>query len=152
MNDYGNPENQKKYGVVYDMYGIYIDWKIDNNIFAEWGVCDPLGIDKFEDFYALDCWQIAKINIARIEMLVLDVNLTHFSYDRMTKVNKTVLEDNIAGSEVAQRLADWQREIGLLPLNQLKLYRSIVRGDGNTVEFVYKSETGAINSLGSKRV
>ena len=75
MLDYGNKKMMQKYGLAYDIYGIYIDWKIDHNIFPDWGVKDPHNIDKFEDMYEGTYWQVAKVQISGKEFLIIDVDL-----------------------------------------------------------------------------
>lgn len=98
MKNYGNNKLMKiKYGLVYELYGIYIDWQIDHNIFPQLGVRDPNGIEKFEDFYAKCSWQVAKVRVAGAERLLVDIDLAYFSYCGRTRLKKTVLEDKIEG-------------------------------------------------------
>lgn len=127
MKNYGKKELMTtKYGLVYELYGIYVDWQIDHDIFPQLGVRDPNGIEKFEDFYAKCSWQVAKVRVAGAERLMVDIDLAYFSYCGRTGLKITVLEDKIAGGEILKRLVDWSKITGLAPLEQLKYYLNLV--------------------------
>lgn len=137
MKDYGTPIMQKKFGLLYDIYGIYIDWKIDNNIFIEHGIADPHGINTFKDFCTKDLWQVATVTIANQDYLIADLNLPHFNYASMTTLNKTILEENIPPWEIIGRILHYHKKTNLPPLNQMKYYIHLVYQQENKIEFVH---------------
>jgi len=93
------------FGIINDLFGIYVDWQIDNNIFG--GTLDPHGIETFEDILKSHQWQLAKVNIGNLTKLIIDIDLKLFSYCNMTRLDKTVLEENITGANILRRLKKW---------------------------------------------
>lgn len=129
MKNQVNQVLEKKHELVYNLYGIYVDWQIDHNIFGD--RIDPHGIHCFEDFLNSSQWQIAKVRIASSERLIFDINLRLFNYCKVTKLEKTVLEEAIPGTEVTQRIKEWYAKTGLAPLYQMTYY---LKGESQYLE------------------
>ena len=122
------------FGIVYDFFGIYVDWQIDNNIFG--GTLDPHGIETFEDMLKSHRWQIAKVKIGNSTKLIVDIDLLRYSYCSMTGLEKTVLEENITGANIMKRLKKWGDRTHLVRLDQGAYYLKVVSKDeGITFNF-----------------
>ena len=126
MWNYGNRKMMQEYGMAYHIYGIYNDWKIDHNLFPEWGVEDPHGIDMFEDMYEENYWQVAKVQISGKELLIIDVDLKYFSYCAMTGLEPTVIANNLPGKNILMRLKEQSDVTGLAVLDQINFYLGAV--------------------------
>ena len=140
--NYDDKEKQQEYGVVFDIFGIYIDWQIDHNIFpSKWKMKEPHNINCFEDLYGKTSWQVAKTRLAGREILFIDLDLKYFSYSNMASLRKTVLEDHIAGCDIRQRLRYHSEKTGLETLNQVQYYLNVNNIDLNgtpSLEIVYR--------------
>ncbi|MCW2279472.1 hypothetical protein [Heliophilum fasciatum] len=131
MHIFGDKNLKKKYGTVYDLFGIYLDWQIDHNIIDHFGIKDPHGIQEFEDFYAQRHWQIARVQIHGVPKLLIDIDLERFSYCSMTGLEKMVLEENRGDRDILKRLMKWSKKTGVAPLEQMKYYLGQVAAASN---------------------
>jgi len=123
----------KDFHIVHDLFRIYVDWQIDNDIFG--GTLDPHGIKTFEDMLKSHQWQIAKVKVGNSTKLIIDIDLLLYSYSRITGLEKTVLEANIYGGNIIKRLKKWSDKTRLTRLDQGANYlKGITKDEGITVK------------------
>ena len=121
----------KDFRIVRDFFGIYVDWQIDNDLFG--GTPDPHGIQTFEDMLNSHQWQIAKVKIGNSTKLIIDIDLSLYSYCSMTGLEKTVLEGSISGANIIKHLKKWSDKTRLARLNQGAYYlKEITKDEGIT--------------------
>lgn len=131
----------KDFQIVNDLFRIYVDWQIDNDIFG--GTLDPHGIKTFEDMLKSHQWQIAKVKVGNSTKIIVDIDLSLYSYCRMTGLEKIVLEENIIGGNIIKRLKKWSDKTRLTRLDQGAYYlKGLTKDEGLTFNLHSEADDG----------
>ena len=141
----------KDFHIVHDLFRIYVDRQIDNDIFG--GTLDPHGIKTFEDMLKSHQWQIAKVKVGNSTKLIIDIDLLLYSYCSMTGLEKTVLEENITGANIIKRLKKWGDKTRLARLDQGAYYlKRVTKDEGITIQLNCESDDSREDIPGEKIV
>ncbi len=141
----------KDFQIVYDLFRIYVDWQIDNDIFG--GKVDPHGIKTFEDMLKSHQWQIAKIKIGNSTKLIVDIDLLHYSYCSMTGLEKIVLEETISGANIMKRLKKWSEKTRLARLDLGAYYlKGITKDEEITVNYLNSEADDSREDFPSEKI
>ena|SRR5690554_1813575 len=104
-------------GIIYDLYGIFVDYLIDTN---------PLmAIDdlySYENFKSWKKWYVAKIEIEGKNYLIVDIDLKPYSYCNYISLNKRVLTTGLNSKEAVEELKAYSKILGIDVLNQMEYY------------------------------
>ncbi|CAA7603213.1 Hypothetical protein DEACI_4036 [Acididesulfobacillus acetoxydans] len=109
------------YPTQYNLFGIYVDWQIDNNLIQGLGV-DPHGITSFSDFMEKSRWQIVTVAFAGREMLSLNLTLPKFRLLEMLKIKIQKVNKNNLTVRDATRLMDKYKQKLSLPIFDIVEY------------------------------
>lgn len=101
--------------LVHQIYGIYVDWQIDNNYIKELGK-DPHGITVFEEFFHKYAFRVVEVMYDNEKMLSIDFELQHFSLLNIIGITPVkVIVENISGAKIDD-------ELNRLALNSPEIY------------------------------
>jgi hypothetical protein len=100
---------QKKYPVIYNLFGIYVDWQIDNNqIYSD---TDINGISSFESFLEMNGWKVVEIVLEGNKMITLDIEFPKLKFLNILGIQpKRVLEDKMCAADAEKVLQRYLRE------------------------------------------
>lgn len=101
-----------------DFHAIFADYLIDTN--RLW-VFDSPEFD-YENFYNLEKWEIAKIEIKDETYLILDLDWMNFSYAKYVNYNKRSIKKDMDARTAFDDLVSYSKMLGLPILNQLVFY------------------------------
>jgi hypothetical protein len=74
--------NQKKQPITYNLFGIYVDWQIDNYQGFN-GHPDANVIRKFKDFLDIKGWKVVEIMRKGEKMITLDIEFPKLKFLNM---------------------------------------------------------------------
>lgn len=118
------PNAKDLHPTLYNYYGIYVDWQIDNNLTDDLGT-DPHNISSFDDFIQNDCFELAEFEYDGEKYIGIDINLKYFSFLKILGVfKKKILESSLKGKEVYRRLKVRSKEFNLKIFDMFELYMS----------------------------
>jgi len=126
-----NQEKKLKemYPTQYDMYGIYVDWLIDNNLIEGLGK-DPHNIKTFEDFLGKKDWQVAEIMMNGQNMLSMDIELPKFKLlTRLGIEKKQIIKAGLKGTDTEKALQQCVEAMKLPIFDLIQYYMSHVPWD-----------------------
>lgn len=105
-------------GLVYDMYGIFVDYLIDTNQYM------LLDCPKYnyENFRNLKKWYVAEILIEGKAFLIADIDLGSFSYCNYYGCDKKVLKYGMNSMEVIEELKAFSDLQRIEVLDMLEFY------------------------------
>lgn len=109
---------EKRHGLIYDMYGIFIDYLIDTNRFK--AINGP--VYNYENFQTWRKWEVAKIEIEGKPYLIADIKILSFSYCRYIRHKKRILKYGLNSKEVIEELKAYSKFLGIPILDQLEFY------------------------------
>lgn len=110
--------NNKKEGLIYDIYGILNDYLIDTNQYM--AMNGP--IYNYENFQNWEKWEAAKIEIGNQDFLILDIDLNKFSYCKYIRHEKTVLKSGLNSKNAIKELKSLSISLGIDILDQMEFY------------------------------
>lgn len=105
-------------GLIYDMYGIFIDYLIDTNQFKL--LFSPE--NNFENFCNLKTWGVTKILIEGKTFLIADFNFSSFSYCNYSRCDKKILKSGMNSLEAIEELKTFSHMLGIEVLDILEFY------------------------------
>ena len=105
--------SKTNYPTLYSLFGIYVDWQIDNNLIK--GLRnDPHGINSFQDFLEKSRWQIVEIEYNGQKMLSLNLNLPKLKLLNMLKISVVrVVKSKLPEMDVAKILERYEKKLNL---------------------------------------
>lgn len=115
-------ESNQKNETLNKLFGIYIDWQIDNNLIELLGN-DPHCINSFDDFLNKKNWCIVEIVNNGQKIPCADIVLPKFSLLKMLNIKvEKVLESELSGQIVEQKLMKYKAEYKKAPFDILEYY------------------------------
>lgn len=114
--------------MIYDLYGIFIDYLIDTNPFVA-----MYNSYSYENFQNSKKWYVAKIEIKDKRYLIVDIDLKRFSYCNYVNLDKKILKSNLNSEDAIEELKSYSKLLGLDVLNQMKFY---ISGEAVNYQFV----------------
>lgn len=105
-------------GLVYDMYGIFVDYLIDTNQYM------LLDYPKYnyKNFCNLKKWYVAEIIIEGKAFLIADIDIGSFSYCNYYGCNKRVLKFGMNSLEAIEELKAFSDLLRIEVLDMLEFY------------------------------
>lgn len=102
--------NQKTYPVTYNLFGIYVDWQIDNyQIFNE--NSDINGISSLNCFLEMKGWKVVEIMLEDEKMITLDLEFPKLIFLNMLGIQpERVLEDKMCAAGAEKALISHMKE------------------------------------------
>ena len=103
---------QKKYPQTYNLFGIYVDWQIDNNqIYSD---TDINSISSFESFLEMKGWKVVEIVLEGKRMIALDIEFPNLRFLNMLGIlPERVLSDKMCAADAEYALQRYLEESGL---------------------------------------
>lgn len=114
--------------IIYDLYGIFVDYLIDTNPFMAVN-----SFFSFKNFQNWKKWYVAIIQIKNKTFLIVDINLKPYSYCNYVSLDKKILTSNLNSKDAVEKLKAYSKLSGLDVLNQMKFY---IKGEAVNYEFV----------------
>ncbi|WP_088186884.1 hypothetical protein [Desulfosporosinus sp. FKA] len=120
---------KNNYPTQYNLFGIYVDWQIDNNYIGFLGP-DPHGIDDFSKFLDKNRWQVVTIDFEGQQMLSFNLNLPKFKLleildIKIVKVNR----NKLTGQEALRILEGREKKFKLPVFDIFQCYMANVPAD-----------------------
>ena len=116
--------------IIYDLYGIFVDYLIDTNRFIS---LDDLYT--YNNFMSWEKWYVAKVEIEGKNYLIVDIDLKHYSYCKYIKLNKRVLKSGLNSKDAVEELKAYSEILGIDILDQMEYYIK-----GNAVRYDFTQE------------
>lgn len=101
-----------------DIHAIFADYLIDTN--RIW-LFDSPEFD-YENFYSLEKWEVAKIEINDETYLILDLDWMNFSYAKYVNYNKRTIKKDMDARTALDDLVSYSKMLGIPILNQFVFY------------------------------
>lgn len=105
-------------GLVYDMYGIFVDYLIDKNLYL---LLDNPKYN-YENIKNFNKWYVAEIKIDGKAFLIADIDLGKFSYCNYYGCYKRVLKLGMNSFEAIEELKAYSEILGIELLNMMEFY------------------------------
>ena len=104
---------QKKHPITYNLFGIYVDWQIDNNWISN-SCPDVNGINSFESFIEQNGWKVVEIEFKGKKMITLDIEFPRLKFLNMLGIQpKRVIEEKMCAAYAERELQRFLKKSGL---------------------------------------